>query len=396
MTNRMLLAAVAFASLMPAPVAFAAPAQANLALHKPFVSSDPNDAGWNQGLTDGSWLFDAGKTFAMGGSDSFPKTVTIDLKAPALLGYVGTAVPQFGSTKTVELSLSADGTQYTKAGSYVFSQNKAEYHLFRFAPSTAQYIRLTYADRYPDSVGYPSVFVFTTEVTAYAPGDVPPVPQIGPEPPDAAAPKFGSDGQIDPSFQESHESFLKRGKEGPIGVLFIGDSITHRWLGVQDIWQKYYGQYDPADFGIEGDRTEHVLWRFANGELDGIHPKVVVLLIGTNNIALAAEDIIKGDTAVVSEIHRRLPDAKVLLMGIFPRGADASDPARAKIKDVNAALAKLDDGTKTRFLDIGNKLLAPDGSITKEIMPDALHPTAQGYQIWADAMQPLLEEMMKP
>jgi beta-glucosidase len=179
-------------------------------------------------------------------------------------------------------------------------------------------------------------------------------------------------------------------------VLFLGDSITHRWLGSPDIWQKYYGRYDPADFGIEGDRTEHVLWRIAGGELDGIHPKVVVLLIGTNNIGYPVDDIVKGDTKVVSEIHSRLPDTKVLLLGIFPRGADPADPVRAKIKDVNAALAKLDDGGKTRFLDFGDRFLETDGSISKEMMPDALHPAPKGYQIWAGAMQPLLDEMMKP
>jgi lysophospholipase L1-like esterase len=394
MKNGIFLVSTAFLVLTMAMGAFAAPS-ADLALHKTFVSSDPNVSGWNQGLTDGSWETDAGKTFAAGSSETFPKTVTVDLDTPQRLGYVAIGAPQFGSTKTVELSLSGDGVKFAQVGSYIFSQNKAEYHLFSFKATMARYLRLTYADRYPDSVGYPSVYVFTTEVAAYAPGDAPLVAHIGPEQSDMPAPKLRGDGQIDPSFVESHESFLKRGKEGTIGVLFIGDSITHRWLDTQDLWEKYYGQYDPADFGIEGDKTQHVLWRFDKGELDGIHPKVVVLMIGTNNMSDPAEAIVQGDAKIVSEIHRRLPDTKLLLLGIFPRGAKPDDAVRAKVKGINAELSKLDDGDKTRYLDIGDKFLDASGEITKEIMPDALHPSHQGYQIWADAMQPLLDEMMK-
>ena len=390
-----LLAGALLAQLPLLHFALADPQQPDLALHKPFISSDPNTSGWNQGLTDGSWQPQGGQTFAAGGSDSFPKYVTVDLGASETLGYVATGVPDFGSTKTVELSLSADGSRFTHVADYVFSQHKAEYHLFKFAPASARYVRLTYADRYSESVGYPAVYVFTSEIAAYAPGDVPPVPRLGPEPADMPAVKLAADGQTDQSFLNSHESFLKRDTEGPIGLLFIGDSITHRWENAQDIWQKYFGQYNPADFGIEGDKTQNVLWRFENGELDNIHPKVVVLLIGTNNITYPASDIVQADTKIVREIHRRLPGTKVLLLGIFPRGADANDPIRAKIKAINAELSKLDNGNDTRFLDFGDKLLDPNGNITKEMMPDSLHPTHEGYQIWADSMQPLLDEMMK-
>jgi beta-glucosidase len=219
-------------------------------------------------------------------------------------------------------------------------------------------------------------------------------------PADVAAFKPGKDGAPQATFMRMHESFLKRGKDGKIGVLFLGDSITEGWgTRGKDIWTKAYSAYDPANFGIGGDQTQHVLWRIDNGELDGINPKVVVLMIGTNNIGYPAADITKADVKIVSEIHQKLPDTKVLLLGIFPRGADPKSPKvaamREKIKQVNAELAKLDDGSKTRYLDIGDKFLTPDGVITKEIMADALHPTAAGYQIWVDAMQPLLDEMMK-
>jgi beta-glucosidase len=219
------------------------------------------------------------------------------------------------------------------------------------------------------------------------------------QPADVAAPKTDKDGQIQPRFQQMHESFLKRGKEGKIGVLFLGDSITEGWGRAKDAWQEHYGKYDPANFGIGGDRTQHVLWRIENGELDGIQPKVVVLMIGTNNMGYPAEEIVKGDRKIVEAIHQKLPDAKLLLLGIFPRGADAKNEGiaatRAKIKAINAELAKLDDGKKTRYLDIGDKFLDAEGNIPADVMPDALHPNAKGYGIWADAMQPLLEEMMK-
>jgi len=220
------------------------------------------------------------------------------------------------------------------------------------------------------------------------------------EPADVAAPKKDAAGNIQPGFQSRHESFLKRGKEGKIGVLFIGDSITQGWNGAPAVWQEHFGKYDPANFGIGGDRTQHVLWRIENGELDGIAPKVVVLMIGTNNSgAYSAEEILKGDVKIVQQIHAKLPETKVMLLGIFPRGKDPKDPRiialREKLRTVNAGLAKLDDGKKVRYLDIGAKFLDGEGNLPVDIMPDALHLSPKGYGIWADAIQPLLDEMMK-
>jgi lysophospholipase L1-like esterase len=239
------------------------------------------------------------------------------------------------------------------------------------------------------------------------------IKQVQAEPTDEPAAKFDLNladrkgvpnehfGQMDQYFSNKHESFLKRDKAGPIGLLFVGDSITDFWGGRgAKVWAKEYGKFDPADFGVSGDRTEHVLWRIANGELDGISPKVVVLMIGTNNINSTADKIIAGDSKIVEQIHAKLPDTKLLLLGIFPRGVDPKKSKsvaaiRDKISTVNAAIARLDDGAKTRYLDIGDKFLTPDDVLTPEVMPDGLHPSARGYQIWADAMRPLLEEMMK-
>jgi beta-glucosidase len=216
---------------------------------------------------------------------------------------------------------------------------------------------------------------------------------------DVAAPKLGRDGQLDHHFKTKHEEFLARRTAGPIGVLFLGDSITEGWSGGgKAVWAKYYAPLDAANFGIGGDKTQHVLWRIDNGELDGISPKLVILLIGTNNIGYPAEEILQADEKIIQEIHDKLPQSKLLILAIFPRADKrAGSPVlmQAKIKEVNKGLATLDDGSKTRFLDVGNVFLDADGNIPHDLMKDSLHPTDKGYQIWADAMNPLLNEMLQ-
>jgi beta-glucosidase len=217
----------------------------------------------------------------------------------------------------------------------------------------------------------------------------------------AAIEKIDNDGR----FRKMHESFLERGKSGPIGVLFLGDSITQGWTKAPEVWKAHYEKYQPANFGIGGDQTQHVIWRIENGEFDGIKPKVVVLMLGTNNTgANTASEIAAADTKIVQMIRAKLPQTKVLLLAIFPRGprkdkaGNITDDGIAKMKiirEANAQLAKLDDGRNVRFLDIGPKFLDANGRIPDSIMPDQLHPTAAGYQIWAEAMQPTLDAMMK-
>jgi lysophospholipase L1-like esterase len=201
-----------------------------------------------------------------------------------------------------------------------------------------------------------------------------------------------------------HEGFVAQAKQGGIDVLFMGDSITDFWRNRgSNVWNQYYAPMHAANFGISGDRTQHVLWRMDNGELDGIHPKVVVLMIGTNNTGKERDkktprnsppQVIEGVTAVVNDIRTRLPDSKILLLAIFPRG-DGGPEQQAQINEINPAIAKLADGKMITFLDIGSKFLDADGTLPKSIMPDLLHPNAQGYQIWADAMNPTLEAMLK-
>jgi lysophospholipase L1-like esterase len=217
--------------------------------------------------------------------------------------------------------------------------------------------------------------------------------------PAIAAPRIVNvNGEIRGAFLKAHETFLARGKKGPVGVLFLGDSITAGWHSRgTEVWKERFenDKYQPANFGISGDRTQHVLWRIANGELDAVHPKVLVLMIGTNNGEKPADDIARGVTAIVTAIREKLPDTKVLLLGIFPRGEKAGDPIRPRLKAVNATIAKLDDGRHIFFLDIGDKFLQPDGSISRSTFVDFTHPSAEGYKIWADAMQPKLDELMK-
>lgn len=199
------------------------------------------------------------------------------------------------------------------------------------------------------------------------------------------------------NFIPRHEGFVKIAKAGGVDLLFEGDSITDGWRGGgKEVWAKYYEPLHAANFGIGGDQTQHVLWRIENGELEGIKPKVVVLMIGTNNLGNPSDEAIAGGiTTIVKTLHERLPETKVLLLAVFPRSPKAEDKSRARIKHINEIIAKLDDGKTTRYLDIGDKFLESDGTLPKSIMPDALHPNAKGYQIWADAMQPLLDEMMK-
>jgi lysophospholipase L1-like esterase len=194
-----------------------------------------------------------------------------------------------------------------------------------------------------------------------------------------------------------HEGFNARAKKGGVDLLFIGDSITNGWGGNgKTVWNERFGPLKPANFGIGGDKTEHVLWRLQNGNLDGIQPKVVVLMIGTNNVGRdTAAQIAEGVTAIVKEINTRLPDTKVLLLAVFPRMESPVHPYRAKLAEINATLAKLDDARQVFFLDIGQRFLQPDGTLSKEIMHDFLHLTPAGYQIWADAIQEKLAELMK-
>ncbi|HZT81167.1 MAG TPA: GDSL-type esterase/lipase family protein [Gemmataceae bacterium] len=206
-----------------------------------------------------------------------------------------------------------------------------------------------------------------------------------------------------------HEAFLQRAQKGGVDVLFLGDSITQGWEGNgKEVWKKNFEPMHAANFGIGGDRTEDVLWRITEGkELAGINPKAVVLMIGTNNVGSnTAEQIAEGVAAIVKEIRRQKPGTKILLLGVFPRGAKgakgpykdkfraAADELQPKIKQINERIARLDDGQNVRYLDIGGHFLDKDDSLPRAIMPDLLHLSPKGYEIWAEAIKAPLAEMV--
>jgi lysophospholipase L1-like esterase len=180
-------------------------------------------------------------------------------------------------------------------------------------------------------------------------------------------------------------------------LLMIGDSITQGWEGAgKEVWAKYYTPRKAVNLGIGGDRTQHVLWRLQNAPLDKVKPKAAVVMIGTNNSNgddNTPGEIVQGVTAIVSELRKRLPNTKILLLAIFPRGENFN-PQRGKITQVNQVLQKLDDGRNVFFLDIGHRFLNADGVLPKDVMPDFLHLNAKSYQTWAEAIEPKLKELI--
>lgn len=184
----------------------------------------------------------------------------------------------------------------------------------------------------------------------------------------------------------------------PTDLVFIGDSITHNWEKEhKDLWDSMWGQYHPLNLGYGGDRTENVLWRLQHGEIDGIRPKLIVMMIGTNNNGLRHDDpatTYAGIARDIQEIQKHQPRAKILLLAIFPRGATPDDGARLVNDKVNAMLPQLADGKRVVFLDIGKAFLQPDGTLSKDIFPDLLHPNDKGYQIWKREVGPEVERLM--
>lgn len=196
------------------------------------------------------------------------------------------------------------------------------------------------------------------------------------------------------AWKARHEAFLKRAKEGACDLLFLGDSITEGW-GNNAVWKKSYAPRNAVNFGIGGDTTQNVLWRIQHGELDGLSPKAVVLMIGTNNFGLHGdkpEDVAKGVAAIVKTLREKRPASRILLLGVFPRDEKPGTGGRKKILELNAELAKIAD---VSYLDIGPKFLAPDGTLQKDVAPDFLHLSEKGYQIWADAIEPELSKLLE-
>lgn len=202
-----------------------------------------------------------------------------------------------------------------------------------------------------------------------------------------------------PRHEEKLAEIARRKAAGePTDLVFIGDSITHNWeQHNKPLWDEFWGKYHALNLGYGGDRTENVLWRLQHGEIDGIAPKVAVMMIGTNNTGFRMEDpqlLYAGIKRDIQEIQKHLPHTKILLLAIFPRGEKADDGQRMNNEKVNALLPKLADGKRVFFLNINKAFLAPDGTLSKDIMPDLLHPNGEGYKIWQREMQPTLDKLM--
>jgi lysophospholipase L1-like esterase len=197
-------------------------------------------------------------------------------------------------------------------------------------------------------------------------------------------------------WMKRHESFNKRVQAGKVDLVFIGDSITQGWEGNgKKVWQKYYGKRNTVNLGIGGDRTQHVIWRLDNGNLKGISPKLAVIMIGTNNSGNnTSAQIAEGVEVIVDQLKKKTPQTKVLILAVFPRGKDANDKRRKVNEGANQGMAKLADGKQVHYLDIGDKFLAKDKTLSREIMPDLLHLSPQGYEIWAASIESMVAKLL--
>ncbi len=197
-------------------------------------------------------------------------------------------------------------------------------------------------------------------------------------------------------WMKRHESFNTRVAQGKVDLVFIGDSITQGWEGKgKKAWAKFYGKRNAVNLGIGGDRTQHVIWRLDNGNLYRIKPKAAVIMIGTNNSgANTSKQIADGVEAIVKQLRNKTPKTKILILGVFPRGATPADKRRKVNEGANAIFKKLADGKAVHYLDIGPKFLEKDGTLTRKIMPDLLHLSETGYTIWAESIEAKLKELM--
>jgi lysophospholipase L1-like esterase len=198
---------------------------------------------------------------------------------------------------------------------------------------------------------------------------------------------------------------VETAKAGGIEVAFLGDSITHLWSDTEvgggkyahglKVWERTFGHLKPGNFGIAGDRTQHLLWRLRNGLMEGFKahpPKLFVVLIGTNNQEDGAGEVAEGIRAILDEIRQNLA-SRIILLAIFPRGSP-SDPLRAKNQTVNEKLRGMADGERVRFLDLGPRFLEADGRLSPGIMTDGLHLSEKGYERWAEGLLPVVREML--
>jgi lysophospholipase L1-like esterase len=197
------------------------------------------------------------------------------------------------------------------------------------------------------------------------------------------------------TWMARHQAMNARAQQGHIDLIYVGDSIVEGYeTQGKDTWDRYYAPRHALNLGISGDRTEHVLWRLDHGNLDGLAPTLAIVMIGQNNGGRnTAEEIGAGVTAVVQQIRAKLPTTKILLLAIFPRRAKPTQE-RTVLAKASRIAAQLADNHTIFYLDINKTFLRPDGSIPAELMPDFEHPSAKGYRLWAEAIEPTVAALM--
>jgi len=236
-------------------------------------------------------------------------------------------------------------------------------------------------------------FYFTIEDHAVGKSPAAPVNFVSPAI-DSVVPQSGPDGNILPSFATKHQGQCAAAQSLKPELVFIGDSITTRWP--QEVLKQRFGKCRPVNLGVGGDWIQNVHWRIRHGALDGAQPKVIVLLIETNNITagFTPDEITQGIRLLLAAIHDKAPQSKILLEGILPRGSSIQEATNETIRLINSKLSTLADGKKVFYLDVGGRLVEPDGSISPQIMPDKLHLAGPGYTRWLEALRPVLDRLL--
>ena len=198
-----------------------------------------------------------------------------------------------------------------------------------------------------------------------------------------------------PGWMERHESMNTKARQGKIDLIYIGDSIVQRYEGVgKHVWDHYYASRNALNLGISGDRTQHVIWRLDHGNIEGINPKLAIVMIGQNNGGHnTASEIAEGVTEVVKIIRTKLPKTKILLLGIFQR-REKPTPERAVLAEANNIISKLANSSIS-YMDINSVYVQPDGTIPASLMPDFEHPSELGFKRWAEAIEAKVAELME-
>lgn len=216
-----------------------------------------------------------------------------------------------------------------------------------------------------------------------------------------AEPRPGPDEKGWTLWMKHHEQRKRWVAEKEVDLLMIGDSIIFRWSrNGQKVWDKFYANRNAVNIGSSGDRTYHMLYHLKNGGLEGMkdhNPKLVVMMIGTNNRGEPeknGEDTAYGILALLKEIHAQLPESKILLMPIFPRGDTPADKGRVRNSEINKIIKGYVDNETVHWLDINHIFLDDEGNLNRELMPDGLHPDVKGFEVWAEAMEPTIKKFL--